>query len=121
MALAQDTPVLLLDEPTTFPNLAAQIELLDLIRALNRDRGRSIVMVLHDLILAARYSDHIVAAGSPAEVITAALVQKVFGIEATIVTDPLTGAPLVLPDRALGGIHSEATQDRAPSEFATTA
>ena len=122
MALAQDTPVLLLDEPTTFLDLAAQIELLDLIRALNRERGRSIVMMLHDLTLAARYSDHliamkdgdVVAAGPPAEVITAVLLREVFGIEATIVADPLTDAPIVLPDRAVSGPPADGAEHHAP-------
>ncbi len=107
LALAQDTPVLLLDEPTTFLDIAAQIELLDLVRTLNQKRGRSVVMVLHDLNLAARYADHlvamkngeVVAAGRPADVITVELLREVFGIEAVIITDPLTGTPLVLPSR----------------------
>ncbi len=111
MALAQETPVLLLDEPTTFLDLAAQIDLLDLARALNREEGRTIVMVLHDLILAARYADllvamkdgEIVAVGAPEEVISTALLREVFEIEANIITDPRTGAPLVLPDLAHRG------------------
>lgn len=108
MALAQETPVLLLDEPTTFLDLAAQIDLLDLARALNRDEGRTVVMVLHDLNLAARYADllvamkegEVVAVGSPEEVISPDLLREVFAIEANIITDPRTGAPLVLPDLA---------------------
>src|SRR5262249_34076788 len=115
MALAQETPVLLLDEPTTFLDLAAQIELLDLVRALNREQGRSVVMVLHDLTLAARYADHLVAmkdgqigaAGPPAAVITVALLRDVFGVEATIVPDPVTGAPLILPEAALEGAEPD--------------
>lgn len=109
MALAQDTPVLLLDEPTTFLDIAAQIELLDLVRALNRERGRSVVMILHDLTLAARYADHIVAmnrgevvaSGSPSEVITEQLLRDIFNIEATVIPDPVSGAPLILPGTAL--------------------
>ncbi len=108
MALAQDTPVLLLDEPTTFLDLAAQIDLLDLARALNREEGRTVVMVLHDLNLAARYADllvamkdgEIVAVGAPEEVISTDLLRDVFEIDASIITDPRTGAPLVLPDLA---------------------
>ena len=119
LALAQDTPVLLLDEPTTFLDIAAQIELLDLVRTLNQEQGRSVVMVLHDLNLAARYADHlvamkdgeVVAAGSPSEVITVELLREVFGVEAVIITDPMTGAPLVLPDSAL---ESQSAVDASP-------
>jgi iron complex transport system ATP-binding protein len=111
MALAQDTPALLLDEPTTFLDIAAQIDLLDLVRELNWEEGRSIVMVLHDLNLAARYSDTIVmmkagevmAVGTPWETITEELLRKVFEIEAKVIADPRTGAPLVEPIRALHG------------------
>lgn len=110
MALAQDTPVLLLDEPTTFLDIAAQIDLLDLVRELNREEGRTVAMVLHDLNMAARYADWlvamkdgaVVAAGPPAQVISAALLRDVFSIEASIITDPHTGAPLVLPSRTFG-------------------
>jgi iron complex transport system ATP-binding protein len=109
MALAQETPILLLDEPTTFLDLGHQIELLDLVRTLNRGEGRTVVMVLHDLDLAARYADvlvamkegEVVAVGPPAEVVTEALVRRVFEIEATVVADPRTGAPLVLPRRTV--------------------
>jgi iron complex transport system ATP-binding protein len=109
MALAQDTPVLLLDEPTTFLDIAAQIDLLDLLRALNREEGRTVVMILHDLNLAARYADWlvamkdgaVVAAGPPATVISGRLLRDVFDIEANIALDPRTGAPLVLPNRTL--------------------
>jgi iron complex transport system ATP-binding protein len=105
MALAQDTPVLLLDEPTTFLDIAAQIDLLDLVRVLNREEGRTVVMILHDLNLAARYADYlvamkdgeVVATGTPGEVINHDLLRDVFSIEASIITDPRTGAPLVLP------------------------
>jgi iron complex transport system ATP-binding protein len=105
MALAQDTPVLLLDEPTTFLDLAHQIELLDLVRELNQEEGRSVVMILHDLNLAARYAHvlvamkdgRVVAAGAADEVLTEALLRDVFEIEASIMRDPQTGDPLVLP------------------------
>lgn len=104
MALAQDTPYLFLDEPTTFLDIGYQIEVLDLVCRLNREDGRTIVMVLHDLNLAARYSDHIVAmkdgviraSGAPAEVITQELVKEVFGMNSHILTDQRTGSPLVL-------------------------
>ncbi|MDQ3549134.1 MAG: ABC transporter ATP-binding protein [Chloroflexota bacterium] len=105
LALAQETPVLLLDEPTTFLDIAAQIDLLDLAWTLNREEGRTIVIILHDLNMAARYADLIVAlkdgavvtSGTPAEVLTGDLLRSVFGIEATIIDDPLTGAPLIMP------------------------
>ncbi|WP_078862006.1 ABC transporter ATP-binding protein [Streptomyces sp. NRRL F-5123] len=105
MALAQDTDLLLLDEPTTFLDIAHQVEVLDLVRRLNRERGRTVVAVLHDLNQAARYADHlvamkagrIVAEGPPSEVVTAALVREVFGLESVVVPDPVTGDPLVVP------------------------
>ena len=110
MALAQETPTLLLDEPTTFLDIAAQIDLLDLARALNREEGRTVVLILHDLNLAARYADQIiamkdgaiVAVGPPAAVITDDLLREVFAIDASMVLDPQTELPLVLPIRALG-------------------
>ncbi|URN12328.1 ABC transporter ATP-binding protein [Streptomyces radiopugnans] len=105
MALAQETGLLLLDEPTTYLDIAHQVEVLDLVRRLNRERGRTVVMVLHDLNQAARYADHlvamrggrIVAQGPPAKTVTAALVREVFGLEAVVVPDPVTGGPLVVP------------------------
>ncbi|QYG93765.1 ABC transporter ATP-binding protein [Iamia sp. SCSIO 61187] len=105
MTLAQGTPLLLLDEPTTYLDLAHQVEVLDLLADLNEDEGRTVVLVLHDLNLAARYAHHliamadgaIVAEGPPSEVVTADLVERVFGLACRIVPDPLTGTPLVLP------------------------
>ncbi|GAA2336206.1 ABC transporter ATP-binding protein [Dactylosporangium salmoneum] len=105
MALAQGTEILLLDEPTTYLDLSHQIDVLDLVARLHRERGRTIVMVLHDLNLAARYADHvvamrtgrIVAQGPPAEVFTAPLLAEVFGLAALVVPDPATGTPLVVP------------------------
>ncbi len=105
LALAQGTPLMLLDEPTTFLDLAHQVEVLDLLAELNATEDRTVVLVLHDLNLACRYADHliamrdgaIVAEGPPAEVITAELVADVFGLDAHIIPDPLTGTPLVLP------------------------
>ena len=104
MALAQETPTLLLDEPTTFLDIAHQIELLELFRRLHRD-GRGLVAVLHDLNHAARYATHIiamrdgevVAEGTPREIVTAELVREVFGLECAVITDPIAGSPLVLP------------------------
>ena len=106
MVLAQQTQLLLLDEPTTFLDLAHQIELLELFQDLNRDQGHTVVAVLHDLNHAARYASHlvamregrIVATGSPAEVLTARLVSDVFELPCRVIEDPVSGAPLVLPD-----------------------
>jgi iron complex transport system ATP-binding protein len=105
MALAQETDLLLLDEPTTFLDVSHQVEVLDLLVDLNRTRGTTVVMVLHDLNLAARYADHLVAladgtvhaAGTPAEVLTEDVVRAVFGLDSRIITDPTSGTPLMLP------------------------
>nr|WP_231715376.1 ABC transporter ATP-binding protein [Arthrobacter gengyunqii] len=105
MALAQQTDLLLLDEPTTFLDVSHQIEVLDLLTDLNRSRGTTIVMVLHDLNLAARYADHLVAvadgklhaAGRPEDVLTEATVRIVFGMDNMVITDPSSGKPLMLP------------------------
>jgi iron complex transport system ATP-binding protein len=105
MALAQETDILLLDEPTSFLDVAHQIEVLDLLTDLNHALGTTIVMVLHDLNLAARYADELIAmregrihASGPAEqVITSELVRDVFGLECHVMVDPLSGAPLILP------------------------
>jgi iron complex transport system ATP-binding protein len=105
MAVAQGTRILLLDEPTTYLDLAHQIDVLDLIADLNRHEGRTIVMVLHDLNQACRYADHvvamkagrIVAEGEPADVINAATVEDVFGLRCHVTTDPVSGTPLVIP------------------------
>jgi iron complex transport system ATP-binding protein len=105
MALAQGTDLLLLDEPTTFLDLAHQVDVLELVRRLHSEAGRTVVMVLHDLNLAARYADRlvamregrIVAAGKPAEVITEELLEKVFGLAARVIPDPVAGTPLVVP------------------------
>jgi iron complex transport system ATP-binding protein len=110
MALAQDTDLLLLDEPTTYLDIAHQVEVLDLVRRLaapaaDGTRGRTVVTVLHDLNQAARYADHlvamkagrIVAEGRPEDVVTAELVREVFGLDAVVVPDPVTGSPLVVP------------------------
>ncbi|TNC47393.1 ABC transporter ATP-binding protein [Rubellimicrobium rubrum] len=107
MALAQDTPLLLLDEPTTFLDLRHQIEVLSLVRRLNRDLGRTVVMVLHDIGLACRYADHLVAMregqilamGAPGEVVTSDTIRRVFDLEARVIPDPETGTPLVIPLR----------------------
>lgn len=105
MALAQDTETLLLDEPTTYLDLAHQIEVLDLLYHLNQQAGRTIIMVLHDLNMACRYSHHlvamrdgtVVAQGEPAAVVTEEMVQQVFGLRSRIITDPVSQTPLCLP------------------------
>ncbi|WP_041527688.1 ABC transporter ATP-binding protein [Paracoccus aminophilus] len=105
MALAQETDLLLLDEPTTFLDINHQVEVLDLLVDLNRARGTTIVMVLHDLNLAARYADHLIAlragrlhvAGPPEIVLTEDNMRAVFGLEARIITDPTSGRPMMLP------------------------
>lgn len=105
MTLAQGTDLLLLDEPTTFLDLAHQVEVLDLLADLNEAEGRTIVLVLHDLNLAAWYSHHLIAMkdgtvvteGPPAEVVTAETVREVFGLHCLVVPDPVTGTPLVVP------------------------
>lgn len=105
MALAQDPRILLLDEPTTFLDLSHQLEVLDLLRELNRERGTTVVAVLHDLNLAARYADDlvvmhagaIIAHGAPAEVMTAETIRRALGLSALVIPDPLTATPIVIP------------------------
>jgi ABC-type cobalamin/Fe3+-siderophores transport system ATPase subunit len=105
MALAQETPLLLLDEPTTFLDIAHQVEVLDLVANLNRAKGRTVVMVLHDLNMASRYAHHlvamrdgkIVAEGEPHEVMTDAIVSEVFGLDCIVIDDPVSGTPLIVP------------------------
>lgn len=105
MALAQRTDLLLLDEPTSFLDLAHQVDVLDLLLELNRTRGTTVAMVLHDLNMAARYADVLVvmgpgrllAEGPPAEVLTPAVVEEAFGLEAVVIEDPVAGCPLVVP------------------------
>ena len=109
MSLVQETPVLFLDEPTTFLDINAQLEMLDMIWKLNRVDGRTVVMVLHDLNMAARYADHLIAmrdgqiitAGHPTDVISRDMLRDVFNIEASIERDGRTGRPLVLPRKWL--------------------
>ncbi|MGW4154921.1 ABC transporter ATP-binding protein [Micromonospora chersina] len=105
MALAQQTPLLLLDEPTTYLDIAHQVEILDLCARLHEEQGRTLVAVLHDLHQAARYATHlvamrdgrVVAAGDPRRIVTTDLVEEVFGLTCRIIEDPETGTPLVLP------------------------
>jgi iron complex transport system ATP-binding protein len=105
MTLAQGTDLLLLDEPTTHLDLAHAVEVMDLVVRLRRDTGRTVVVVLHDLNLAARYSDHlvvmdgghVVAEGQPADVVEPALLAKVFGLSAHVFPDPFDRLPTVVP------------------------
>lgn len=121
MAIAQETDLLLLDEPTTYLDITHQLEVLNLVRTLNRSAGRTVVVVLHDLNLACRYADHIVAMragrvvahGAPSEVITAETVRTVFGLDSIVIDDPVSGTPLVVP-RAL----SHELDDTTPPEAA---
>lgn len=105
LALAQDTEILLLDEPTSFLDIGHAVELLDVVRRRNVERGTTIVMVLHDLFLAARYADHlvamqdggIVAQGAAGDVLTAELAEQLYGLPCSVIADPSTGRPVVLP------------------------
>ncbi|MDT0267707.1 ABC transporter ATP-binding protein [Streptomyces sp. DSM 44915] len=121
MVLAQGTDLLLLDEPTTFLDVSHQVEVLDLLTDLNRDRGTTIVMVLHDLNLAARYADHLIAladgglhaTGAPGEVLTEECVRAVFGLDSRIIQDPVSGRPLMLP---IGRHHTNRPATAEPAE-----
>lgn len=107
MALAQDTELLLLDEPTTFLDMAHQLEVLQVLERLHQQRRRTIVMVLHDINQAARYADHmvalvggrIVASGTPHEILTPAMLAQVFAVEAEVITNRVTDAPFCIPLR----------------------
>ena len=132
MTLAQATDLLLLAEPTTFLDLAHQVEVLDLVTRLNRERGRTVALVLHDLNLAARYSDLIVVMkdgaivdqGAPAEVFTPAMLRRVFGLEADVLADPRTGLPIVVPTSSAGtdrqAVTSGGTVSASPSTAAAS-
>ena len=113
MALAQDTGLILLDEPTTYLDMAHQLEVLELLQTLNRDEGKTIALVIHELNLAARFSDWMIAlksgairgAGTPKEVMTPALLREVFGLDALIEPDPWTGRPSLVSYRLAGEEH----------------
>ncbi|MFI5492428.1 ABC transporter ATP-binding protein [Actinoplanes sp. NPDC051859] len=125
MLLAQDTPIMLLDEPTTFLDIAHQYELMELFRTFH-DEGKTIVSVLHDLNQAARYADHlivmrdgrIVTTGAPGDIITAELVEAVFGLRALVAPDPVTGTPTVIPlDPRTAAVHPvEPHEEPRPQE-----
>ncbi|WP_117168084.1 ABC transporter ATP-binding protein [Paraliobacillus sediminis] len=105
MALAQQTDILFLDEPTTFLDITYQVEILDLLTDLNQKHGTTIVMVLHDINLSARYADNIfalhqgklVSEGAPSRVITSTLIKDIFELYCTVITDPVSGSPFVVP------------------------
>lgn len=119
MTLAQGTDLMLLDEPTTYLDLAHQVEILDLLVDLNLDEQRTIVLVLHDLNHAARYSDHLIAMrngqviahGDPSDIVTADLVEDVFGLRCRVEPDPVSGTPMVIPI----GRHRARPGRRSPS------
>ena len=103
MTVAQDTPLLLLDEPTSALDLGHQIEVLELVRRLS-SQGKTVVMVIHDLPSACRYADHIIAMhqgiiiaeGRPTDIVTEALVEQLYGVRCTLLSEPGTGAPLII-------------------------
>ncbi|MEE3853278.1 ABC transporter ATP-binding protein [Gordonia sp. LSe1-13] len=111
LTLAQETDLLLLDEPTTYLDLAHSVEILDLVQTLRTEHGKTVVMVLHDLNLAARYSDslfvmregQIMAHGRPGDVITSELLEDAFGLQAHVMEDPIAGGPMIIP---LGARHA---------------
>ncbi|AZZ48547.1 ABC transporter ATP-binding protein [Rathayibacter rathayi] len=125
LSLAQDTDILLLDEPTTYLDIAHSVEVLDLIDHLCVDLGRTVVMVIHDLNLAIRYADDLVvlhegriaAQGSPDQVITERLLEAVFGLTARVVPDPVSGRPLVVP---VGRRRTHRAPDTPPKETGDT-
>ncbi|MGH3753276.1 MAG: ABC transporter ATP-binding protein [Pseudonocardiaceae bacterium] len=125
MALAQGTDLLLLDEPTTFLDLAHQVDVLDLVERLHTEAGRTVVMVLHDLNMAARYAQRliamragkIIAQGAPREVLTEPLLREVFGLDAQVLTDPVAGTPLVVP---IGRRNRQPANSKVPAAERST-
>lgn len=105
LALAQDTDILLLDEPTTYLDIQYQVEILDLLFELNKSQGTTIVMVLHDINLSSRYGDYIfalkkgklIAEGRPKDIITKELMKEIYNLDCIIIEDPLTASPLIIP------------------------
>lgn len=105
MVLAQQTPLVLMDEPTTWLDITHQIDLLELLRELNRDQGHTLVVVLHDLNHACRYATHliamregkVIASGRPIDIVTPALIQEVYGLACMIIDDPVAGTPMIVP------------------------
>lgn len=105
MALAQQTDILLLDEPTTFLDISYQVEILDLLTDLNRNKGTTIVMVLHDINLSARYADYLfalhkgklIAEGAPSHIVTETLIKQVFDLDSKVISDPVSASPFIVP------------------------
>jgi iron complex transport system ATP-binding protein len=110
LVLAQNTDILLLDEPTTYLDIAYQVEILDCLAKLNKARKTTIVAILHDINLSIRYADHIfamkkgklIAEGNPKDIITPGLMQTIYGMDSTIINDPETGDPYVIPRSKVG-------------------
>ncbi|MGH3981785.1 MAG: ABC transporter ATP-binding protein, partial [Pseudonocardiaceae bacterium] len=125
MALAQGTDLVLLDEPTSFLDLAHQVDVLDLVERLNTEAGRTVVMVLHDLNMAARYAQRliamragrIIAQGPPREVLTESLLREVFELDARVLTDPVAGTPLIVP---VGRRNRQPADREVPASSFTT-
>jgi len=121
MALAQETPILLLDEPTTYLDIAHQIEVLNLCAQLHEEQNRTMVAVLHDLNHATRYATHLVALkegkvmaqGDPSEVVTAQLIEDVFGLPCVVIPDPETGTPLVVPRARTSRLGKDSIRESA--------
>lgn len=126
MALAQQTPLLLLDEPTTFLDIAHQIDILELCRDLHRRHHRTLVAVLHDINHACRYATHliamrdgaVVASGAPDQIVTADLIEEVFGLPCVIMPDPVTGTPMAIPRARPGRPHDAQPETASPSPTA---
>jgi len=116
LALAQDTSILLLDEPTTFLDLSHQLEVLELCAELNREQGKTVVMVLHDVNLAAEYCDHlfvikngqVFTQGSPEEVLTCELIRDVFDVDTQVIPHPVSGRPLCIPSAKKTAVANQA-------------
>lgn len=128
MTLAQDTDILLLDEPTTYLDLAHQVEVLDLLYDLNQQQHKTIIMVLHDLNLACRYAHHMVAVadktvfaqGEPATILTAETVQSVFGLKCCIASDPLFGTPICIPYGKGNKVKSKVENEKSTTLLETS-
>lgn len=111
MALAQQTDILFLDEPTTYLDITYQVEILDLLTDLNRQYGTTIVMVLHDINLSARYADYLftvkkgqlIAEGAPSDILTSELIKETFNLDCQVISDPVSNTPLIIP---IGRHHS---------------
>ncbi|MEV5547219.1 ABC transporter ATP-binding protein [Streptomyces sp. NPDC052309] len=124
MALAQQTPLLLLDEPTTYLDIQHQIDVLDLCAELHEEQGRTLVAVLHDLNHAARYATHlialrggeVIAEGAPNDIVTSELVEEVFGLRCQVIDDPETGTPLVVPAARKARGRGAAEPEKVPAE-----